>query len=111
MLSNHKDQLSTDLLNEEYGEMACKEVVRMYYGTSFYHRRPPQGLLTENYLFASPDNADGYPKTVANIFPEGGVFLQNATRLYSVHNFDNQADIPCRFQQEIRDICINQYVR
>lgn len=55
VLSNHKDQLLTDLSNKDYGDVACMEVARTFYGTSFYHRRPPQGLVTENYLLASPD--------------------------------------------------------
>ena len=111
VLSGNKNQLLTDLLNEKYRHVACMEVARTYYGTSFYHRRLPQGLVTENYLLASPDYADGYPKMVANIYPERGGFSQNATQLHSVHNFEGQETLPCRFQREIRDIRINHYVR
>lgn len=95
VLSNHKDELLTDLLNEEYRDAACMEVARTFYGTSFCHKRPPQGLVTETYLLASPDYADGYPqKMLANIYSEGGGFSQNATQLHSVHDFNDQADIP-----------------
>lgn len=112
VLSRNKGQLLTDLLNEAYRDVACIEVARTLYGTSFHHRRPPPDeLVTEIYLLASPDYADGYPKMVVNIFPEGRAFSQNAMSLYSVHNFDNQTDILCRPQQEVRDIRINHYVR
>ncbi len=47
---------------------------------------------------------------MANIYPEGP-FQQNATGLYSVHNFNDQAAIPCRFRHSIKDIRINHYVR
>ena len=83
VLSNHKDQLLTDLLNDKYADMACMEVGRTYYGTSFHHRRPTSGLVTENYLLASPDYADGYPKMIANIYPQGRQSKQNAISLYS----------------------------
>jgi hypothetical protein len=109
-LSNNKGQLLTELLNDKYKEEACAVVGRTYYGTSFHHRRPP-GLVTEAYLLASPDYADGYPKLLANIYPEGGSFRQNATELHSVHNFVNQSEIPCRPRKDVRDIRINHYVR
>ena len=109
VLSSNKGQLLTDLLNAKYKGEACMEIGRTYYGTSFHHRRPP-GLVTETYLLASPDYADGYPKMMANIYPEGP-FQQNATGLYSVHNFNDQATIPCRFKNSIKDIRINHYVR
>ena len=87
VLSGNKRQLLTDLLNEEYRDVACMEVARTFYGTSFHHRRPPSHeLVTETYLLASPDYADGYPKMLANIYPEGGAFTfsQNATSLHSL---------------------------
>jgi len=109
VLSNNKGQLLTDLLNANYKGEACMEVGRTYYGTSFHHRRP-RGLVTETYLLASPDYADGYPKMMANIYPEGP-FQQNATGLFSVHTFNDQAAIPCRIRNSIKDIRINHYVR
>ena len=69
VLSSNKGQSLTDLLNENYKGEACMEIGRTYYGTSLHHRRP-SGLVTETYLLASPDYADGYPKMMANIYPE-----------------------------------------
>jgi hypothetical protein len=109
VLSNNKGQLLTDLLNDRYKGVACMELGRTFYGTAFNHRRPP-GLVTETYLLASRDGEDGYPKMMANIYPEGD-FKQNATGLYSVHNINAQADIPCRFRDETSDIRINHYLR
>lgn len=109
-LSNRKGQLLTDVLLEKYKEAPCIEVGRTFYGSSFHHRRPP-GLVTANYLLASHDFADGYPKLLANIYPEGGSAQQNVTQLYSVHSFVNQSAIGCAARNEVRDIRINHYLR
>ena len=65
--------------------------------------------MTKTYLLASPDYGDGFPKLLANILPENRT--RNATKLYSIHDFADQEEIPCILKNDIRDVRINDYLR
>lgn len=106
-LSSIPGETLSETLNSRYNGEACLEVARTWYGSSFQHKKP-SGLETETYLLASPDYADGFPKMLVNIFPEGK--SRNATQLYSVHNVD-QDKIPCKLKNDVKDIRINHYLR
>eukprot|EP00952_Eustigmatos_sp_NYUAD-ZCMA_P008755 36351-Eustigmatos_ZCMA.PRE.1 len=47
----------TEVLNEEFDDAACIQVGRTWFGSSYQHKRPV-GLVTENYLLASPVGID-----------------------------------------------------
>jgi hypothetical protein len=107
-LSSVPGETLSDTLNAKYKGEACLQIARTWYGSSFRHQKPT-GLVTETYLLASPDYGDGYPKLIANIHPDNRT--RNATQLYSVHDFQDQDEIPCKFKNDIRDIRINHYLR
>ncbi|GAB5031680.1 udp-n-acetylglucosamine [Nannochloropsis oceanica] len=108
VLSSVPGETLSDTLNAKYKGEACLQVARTWYGSSFRHQKPV-GLVTETYLLASPDNADGMPKLIANIHPENRT--SNATALYSVHDFVNQTVIPCVLKKDVKDVRINHYLR
>lgn len=108
VLSSVPGETLSDTLNDKYKGWACLQIARTWYGSSYRHQKPT-GLVTETYLLASPDHADGYPKLIANILPENRT--RNVTRLYSIHDFADQGEIPCILKNDIKDVRINHYLR
>ncbi|KAM3571245.1 hypothetical protein VYU27_006702 [Nannochloropsis oceanica] len=108
VLSSVPGETLSDTLNAKYKGEACLQIARTWYGSSFYHQKPV-GLVTETYILASPDHADGMPKLIANIHPENRT--RNATALFSVHDFVNQTVIPCLLKKDVKDVRINHYLR
>ena len=107
-MSSEEGETLSEALNSKYDDVPCMEIARTFYGSSFNHKKQP-GLVTENFLLSSPDYLDGYPKMLANLAPTG----KNRTveQLYTVHNFNDQHEIGCKWKNEIRDLRINHYVR
>jgi hypothetical protein len=108
VLSSVPGETLSDTLNAKYKGWACLQIARTWYGSSYRHQKPT-GLVTETYLLASPDHADGFPKLIANIRPENRT--RNATKLYSIHDFADQAEIPCILKKDVKDVRINHYLR
>jgi len=107
-LSSVPGETLSDTLNAKYKGEACLQISRTWYGSSYRHQKPT-GLVTETYLLASPDYGDGFPKLLAHILPENRT--RNATKLYSIHDFADQGEIPCILKNDVRDVRINHYLR
>lgn len=109
-LSNIPGETLTQTLNNNYDDAPCAQIMRTWFGSSYYHKHLPKGaLVTEHFILASPVGADGFPKMMANIYPSNAT--TNATALFSVHNIVEQAKVPCRFSPNTKDLRINHYVR
>jgi len=108
VLSSIPGETLSDTLNAKYKGDACLQISRTWYGSSFRHQKPT-GLVAETYLLASSDHADGFPKLIANIYPDNRT--RNATQLHSIHDFQDQGEIPCILKNHIKDVRINHYLR
>ena len=75
-----------EVLEGRYAEQPCLSRTRTFFGSALHYRRPPQGLVIENYLLSGEEYEDIFPKPklAANLAFQGPA-SRRATRLDLVY--------------------------